>query len=608
MRDGANLIRDDKEDEFYCEFEGCVVQLPCNNVSMQHSLRFSYLAAILSVCAIVLLMPHAARAAQITVTITDNSFTPSNITVNAGDTVTWINNGATAHTATASNGSFDSGTIQPGQTFGAVFNAAGTYAYRCKFHSGMTGTISVVTPGVAPSTVVNTNTNSNTNTNTNANAAQLQAQAQALLAQVAALQAQLGGATATNAGTGGVRDASSCPLIGRSLRKGISGDDVLRLQQFLARDPSVYPEAITSGYYGALTERAVQRWQVKYNIVSSGSPSSTGYGVVGPRTASAIALLCTTGSYGGISGPAGQATVGGFITVSPISGAAPLTVNVTATVNTPGSCAAAVYSLDFGDGTAIQQIPVSAGICAQLNQTYPHVYRYGGTYQIKLSAGAHSTSATVTVSGTPAPQFTPDLPRESFGVAPTSGPAPLTVTFSGIVNSNDAGFCLGGCASTLDFGDGTGTSINLPASVGGWLNYSVSHTYTQSGGFRATLYQGGASVGGPIVGSATIIVGAAAPPPAPGAYSYSPPSLSPSGSDPLSFSIQFDLPSACAGYQLRWGDGSSDITQNDGGSSCTQTPTLKTFTHTYATGGNYTILVKRGATLSRSDDLSLKIQ
>ncbi len=438
-----------------------------------------------------------------------------------------------------------------------------------------------------------------------ASVAELQAQAQALLAQIAALQAQLG--ANSNTGVGTVRDASSCPLIGRTLRQGISGDDVLRLQQFLARDSSLYPEAITSGYYGALTEKAVQRWQVKYNIVSSGSPSSTGYGVVGPRTAAAIALLCTTGSYGGVSGSTGQPTVGGYITVSPISGAAPLVVNVTASVNTPKSCAAATYALDYGDGTAVQQIPVSAGTCSQLSQTYSHTYQYGGTYQIKLSAGVHSTSATVTVSGAPAPVFTPNLPRESFTVSPTSGAVPLTVTFSGVVNSNDAGFCLGGCSSTLDFGDGTATTVNLPASVGGWLNYSVSHTYTKSGGFKATLYQGAASIGGLTVGSATIIVGAATPPPPPSAYSYSPPNLLPPTDGSLVFGVQFDLPATCTGYSINWGDGSTADIQNDGGSSCTQSSVLKTLYHTYGANGNYTIVVKRGATLSRSDDLSLNI-
>mgnify|MGYP001572629008 CR=1 FL=1 len=72
-------------------------------------------------------------------------------------------------------------------------------------------------------------------------------------------------------------------------------------------------------------------------------------------------------------------------------------------------------------------------------------------------------------------------------------------------------------------------TVNLPAAVGGWLNYSVAHTYPQSGGFKATLYQGGAGVAQPIVGSATIIVGAAAPTPPAGTYAYSAPSISTAG-------------------------------------------------------------------------------
>ena len=427
-----------------------------------------------------------------------------------------------------------------------------------------------------------------------ATVAELQAQAQTLLMQLTALQAQY-------SGNAGAATAGACPNLTRSLSRGISGNDVLRLQTFLARDPSIYPEAVLSGYFGPLTERAVQRWQVKFGVISSGP----GYGIAGPRTAAAIALQCA----GGYGAALPQATVGGFISVSPIQGAAPLTVNVTATVNTPNSCSAAVYTLDFGDGTAPQQIPIAAGMCATYNQVYPHVYRYGGTYKVTLSAGGHSESATVVVTGAPPPVFTSNIPTESFNASPTSGTVPLTVTFSGVVNSNDAGFCIGGCASTLDFGDGTGSNVNLPATVGGWLNYSVTHTYTQSGGYRATLYQGGAGVAQPTVGTVTIVANPAPPPPQISAYTYSPPELLPPSDDSYTFGVRFDLPAACTGYTLSWGDSSSMVVQSDGGSSCTaQAPLVKTLNHTYAATGNYTIVLKRGASLSRSDNLGVNIQ
>jgi hypothetical protein len=68
------------------------------------------------------------------------------------------------------------------------------------------------------------------------------------------------------------------------LKKGSRGAQVAALQQFLAEDPSLYPEGTVSGYFGALTEAAVQRFQARYGIVSSGSAATTGYGAIGPKT------------------------------------------------------------------------------------------------------------------------------------------------------------------------------------------------------------------------------------------------------------------------------------------------------------------------------------
>jgi len=53
------------------------------------------------------------------------------------------------------------------------------------------------------------------------------------------------------------------------------------LQEFLAKDSAVYPEAVISGYFGPATERAVKRLQVKYSIANAGT---AGYGAVGPKT------------------------------------------------------------------------------------------------------------------------------------------------------------------------------------------------------------------------------------------------------------------------------------------------------------------------------------
>ena len=77
------------------------------------------------------------------VNIVNMSFSQANLTVNAGTTVTWTNKDAMDHTVTADNGSFDSGHIAPGAKYSKSFPTAGTYAYHCTLHAGMTGSIVV---------------------------------------------------------------------------------------------------------------------------------------------------------------------------------------------------------------------------------------------------------------------------------------------------------------------------------------------------------------------------------------------------------------------------------------------------------------------------------
>jgi peptidoglycan hydrolase-like protein with peptidoglycan-binding domain len=56
------------------------------------------------------------------------------------------------------------------------------------------------------------------------------------------------------------------------------------LQEWLAKNPVMYPEGLVTGYFGPLTLQAVERLQTSLGIVSSGDATTTGFGMVGPRT------------------------------------------------------------------------------------------------------------------------------------------------------------------------------------------------------------------------------------------------------------------------------------------------------------------------------------
>ena len=62
----------------------------------------------------------------------------------------------------------------------------------------------------------------------------------------------------------------------KRLVRGDEGDEVSLLQKLLATDPKIYPEGKITGFYGALTERAVKRFQAKTGL--------EGVGIVGPKT------------------------------------------------------------------------------------------------------------------------------------------------------------------------------------------------------------------------------------------------------------------------------------------------------------------------------------
>lgn len=72
------------------------------------------------------------------------------------------------------------------------------------------------------------------------------------------------------------------------LLPGTRNEAVKQLQTFLAKDSSIYPEGLITGKYGKFTQKAVQKFQVKYKIAQAGE---SGYGIVGPATRAQLNLL-----------------------------------------------------------------------------------------------------------------------------------------------------------------------------------------------------------------------------------------------------------------------------------------------------------------------------
>lgn len=86
-----------------------------------------------------------AAGTEFAVVMESFTFTPAELTVPVGATVTWTNRHGARHDVVAADGTFESPLFGEGETFSFTFTAAGEYPYVCTIHPGMEGTI-IVTP------------------------------------------------------------------------------------------------------------------------------------------------------------------------------------------------------------------------------------------------------------------------------------------------------------------------------------------------------------------------------------------------------------------------------------------------------------------------------
>jgi plastocyanin len=108
--------------------------------------RLIYLAALALVAMVVMAPSATAQGMTTPVSIQDFFFSPANVSVQAGSTVTWVNEGNVPHTVTSDDGQFDSGVLMPGDSYTVVFKGRGTITYHCAIHPSMTGSVTVGTP------------------------------------------------------------------------------------------------------------------------------------------------------------------------------------------------------------------------------------------------------------------------------------------------------------------------------------------------------------------------------------------------------------------------------------------------------------------------------
>lgn len=98
----------------------------------------------------------SAAANEVVIPMANFQFSPPNIVIPLGASVTWVNQDGAPHTATSDDGStFDSDLLASGQRFTRAFEELGEFAYFCELHGSaggvdMAGVIRVVPADQAP--------------------------------------------------------------------------------------------------------------------------------------------------------------------------------------------------------------------------------------------------------------------------------------------------------------------------------------------------------------------------------------------------------------------------------------------------------------------------
>jgi plastocyanin len=113
--------------------------------------KYLALAVVMILSAVLMVgLSGCSSAAKTTAAVSGNSvnisnftFVPGTLTVNAGTTVTWTNSDSTDHHVVSDTGVFDGGVMSANSSYSFTFNNAGNFPYHCSIHTYMKGTIIV---------------------------------------------------------------------------------------------------------------------------------------------------------------------------------------------------------------------------------------------------------------------------------------------------------------------------------------------------------------------------------------------------------------------------------------------------------------------------------
>lgn len=214
-------------------------------------------------------------------------------------------------------------------------------------------------------------------------------------------------------------------------------------------------------------------------VSQPGATVSHTYTAAGSYTASVV-VQDSHGATGSVTVSVAVTAAGGnhaptaALSASATSGETPLPVDFDASASTDADGdAISEYRFDFGDGSA-----AVAQASPKISHTYTAAGSFTASVTVKDSAGNVSPQASTTIDVTTTVVVTPGSgPVAALVITPTSGAAPLLVTFDGSRSFDASGGSIG--EYVFDFGDGS--SIVTQSSP------TATHTYTTPGSYKPTL-------------------------------------------------------------------------------------------------------------------------